>query len=217
MSTLNCPALRICSFVISKDISIRFQKTTRTSERIEVVFNGDTVKATLEDTDGLTHRWTLEREIRMFMNLRADDTLTFRVAYGKRRGCFKARSDRFEEFRLAPKDIADNFKQSKEIRFSRPNCSVMLKVATGSIEELIATESSEELNPLLNVQDVITSSSSFLQFAQPLKSVLESIPITADALQVLESAIDTLGNAHPLAKAVLTALSIPYKVRYYQI
>ncbi len=47
----------------------------------------------------------------MFTNLRAEDTLTFRVTYGKKRGCFKAQNDRFEEFRLASKDIADKFKQ----------------------------------------------------------------------------------------------------------
>ncbi len=81
ISALNCPALRICSFVISKgqyldahlvlfltrvpfaDTSIQFKKATMVSKRLEVVFNGDAVKATLENTDGLTHRWTLERDM----------------------------------------------------------------------------------------------------------------------------------------------------------
>jgi len=184
-------------------------------KKLEVTFNGDSVKAipsNVDNTDGLTFRWALDRELRMFTNLPADDTLTFRVAYGRRRGCFKARKDKFEEFRLAPKDIADKFKQPGEIRFARPNCSVMLKVATGSIEELIATEPSEDLDPLLNVQDVISSSNSFMQNAQPLKSILENIPISEEVWNGLEKTFVELANAHPLAKAVFTALSIPYKL-----
>ncbi len=45
------------------DIFIQFKKATKISKRLEVGFNGDVVKATLENTDGLTHRWTLERDM----------------------------------------------------------------------------------------------------------------------------------------------------------
>ncbi len=91
--------------------------------------------------------------------------------------------------------------------------------------------SNEDLDPLLHVQDVIASGSLFLQNALPLKSIIESTRISENALQLLEKTIDTLGDvsstqcigfqklinrlkAHPLAKAVLTALSIPCKVCY---
>jgi len=201
-------------FIISKSIRLQFKTATKSSEKLEVIFNGDPAKATLENTDGLTFRWALDRELRMFMNLRADDTLTFRVAYDKRRCCFKARNERIEEFRLAPKDIADKLKQSQseEISFSGQICCVMLNVATGSIKEIVAMESSEELSPLLHVQDVIISSDSFLQNAQPLKSILESIPISEDVWNGLEKTMSELANAHPLAKAIFAALSIPCKL-----
>ncbi len=83
-SLLNCPALRICSFVISKgsyldahvvlflkrvpfaDISIQFKKATKTPKRLDVIFNGDPVKASTsntDDKDGITFRWALDREL----------------------------------------------------------------------------------------------------------------------------------------------------------
>jgi len=90
----------------------------------------------------------------------------------------------------------------------------MLEVATGSIEDIVATESMKDLDPLLpkRIQDVIASGDSVSSLFRPLKSILEVIPMPEGALQVLEGISETLKDAHPLAKAVLTALSIPYKL-----
>ncbi len=43
----------------------------------------------------------------------SNDALILRVAFGKRKGCFKARNDRLEEFQLAVKDVADKFRNSE--------------------------------------------------------------------------------------------------------
>ncbi len=47
----------------------------------------------------------------MFPNF--TDALNLRVAFDKKRGCFKARRDRLEEFQLTPKDVADKFIHSE--------------------------------------------------------------------------------------------------------
>ncbi len=94
----------------------------------------------------------------------------------------------------------------------------------------------KDLDPLLpkRVQDAIDSGDSFLKNTQKLKSILEIIPIPENALKVLEGIGETAKDVsslqwmacpdaeygllylklHPLARAVMTALSIPYKVRH---
>jgi len=203
-------------FVISKSISIEFKTARKTSERLEVVFNGDLVPTNFQNADGLTYCWTLDREIHIFLNSNDSnsDTLTLRVG-SKKKGLIKklkARNDKLDEFKLASEEIADKFKHSSSIRFPGQNSTVILDVVTGSIEDILATESSEELDPLLRVQSFIASGDSFVKNARSLGSILENIPVAENALQVLENTIDTFGNAYPLAKAVLTALSIPYKL-----
>ncbi len=54
------------------------------------------------------------------------------------------------------------------------------------------------MSPLLHVQDVIISSDSFLQNAQPLKSILESIPISEDVWNGLEKTMSELANVSSL-------------------
>ncbi len=52
-------------------VSVDFKKATKFSERLEVVFNGVPIKVVLTNKDGLTNRWTLDREnVRDFSNLR---------------------------------------------------------------------------------------------------------------------------------------------------
>ncbi len=44
-------------------ISVEFKKATKISERLEVDFNGVPVKTVLTNKDGLTNRWTLDRDM----------------------------------------------------------------------------------------------------------------------------------------------------------
>jgi len=71
-----------------------------------------------------------------------------------------------------------------------------------------------DLDPLLSkhVLDAIDSGDSVSQIVLPLKSILELITIPENALQVLENTMETVKDLHPLANAVLTALSIPYQL-----
>ncbi len=71
----------------------------------------------------------------------------------------------------------------------------------------------------------------FYKILGSFRVYLQNIPVTEDAWRAMERGIDTVAQVssgdrsvseseysflktHPLAKAVLTALSIPYKVRY---
>ena len=57
-------------------------------------------------------------------------------------------------------------------------------------------DSVNDLKPLLpeKFQDSIDSSDAFLQDIEPLSSILENIPVTEEAWEFIENAIDTLAQ-----------------------
>ncbi len=52
----------------------------------------------------------------------------------------------------------------------------------------------EELKPLQHAQEIFASGNSFMQNFEPLKSVLDKIPLSEDALNGLEKTISDLAN-----------------------
>ncbi|KLO08319.1 WD40 repeat-like protein [Schizopora paradoxa] len=210
---------------VQKNICIKFEDAKKLSKSDELqVLLGDLDSITAanpEKLDSLTRRWTLDSEILLFPG----DIITFRVPIRKRRS-FKnllAKSSKREgqqEYQLTYEVVDKEFTKlsrpdaSTIVAFAEDGVVLTLELLEGNIERIIEMASEEDLDPLLpeRVQRVIDSSDTLWRNAQSLQGVLENLPVAENAHQVLENAIATLGNVHPLAKAILTALAIPYKM-----
>ncbi|KLO08314.1 WD40 repeat-like protein [Schizopora paradoxa] len=213
---------------IQKNICIQYgdAKKLSKSDGLQVLL-GDLESITVanpEKVDSLTRRWTLDSEILLFPG----DIITFRVLVRKKRSLktlFAESSKRegLQEYQITYEVVIKEFRKlsrsdaSTIVAFTEDGVVLTLELLEGNIERIIEMASEKDMDPLLpeRVKRLIDSSDTLwrnAQNAQSLQSVLENLPVGENAYQVLENTIATLGNVHPLAKAILTALAIPYKI-----
>ncbi|KLO05131.1 hypothetical protein SCHPADRAFT_735857, partial [Schizopora paradoxa] len=212
---------------VQKVICIQFGDAGKLSksDELQVLLNDlDPIRATNpKNEDSLTRRWTLNDEILLFPG----DTITFRVPIRMGRtfkSCLSRRSKRKEH---ALKDYKYNYEKlakksgelnlsngSKVVAFTEDDFVLTLELIEGNIERIIDMSSNRDLDPLLpeRVEGLINSSQSLWMNTESLRSVLEDIPVPEEAYQLLESTVAVVKDMHPLAKAIMTALAIPYKM-----
>ncbi|KLO04386.1 hypothetical protein SCHPADRAFT_947736 [Schizopora paradoxa] len=229
-------------FLIQKELSITIQDASELcdSDKFQVLFEDLDGPVTIqlakpEKIEGLSCHWSLEREILVFPN----DYVTFQVLPGKEHSVRSLMAKMTEnkgsgprEYHIKYETIAKELEKRKRradekqqndvteaggptaIAIARGDYVIKLRVEEGSIETIIEMTPNENLDPLLpeRLQGIIDSSDTLMKNVQSLQSVLGSIPVTEEAFQLLENTFTALGNAHPLAKAVITALTIPYKL-----
>ncbi|KLO04488.1 hypothetical protein SCHPADRAFT_1003285 [Schizopora paradoxa] len=212
---------------VQKNIRIKFgdAKKLFASDELQVLL-GDLDSITVvspEKLDSLTRRWTLDSEILLFPG----DTITFRVPIRKGH-TFKAllpKSSKRKEpplrdylfkYEALAKKLGDlsYSNDSKVVTFAEDDFVLTFELVEGSIERIINMSPNKDLDPLLpeHVEGLINSSQSLWKNTQSLRNVLENIPVPEEAYQLLESTFAAIRDVHPLAKAIMTALAIPYKL-----
>ncbi|KLO06169.1 WD40 repeat-like protein [Schizopora paradoxa] len=220
-------------FVIQKSISVTFEGAGKPPDNLQVQFedwDGDVMLSLSnpEKANNLdqTRCWALDREILLF----PDDTLSLKLLIDKKSKVNvlkvlkvllgkKGKESTFDQRQINYRDIKNEFVQHGHVNtpvaicLTKDHYTITLDVLEGNINRIIENASNDDLNPLLpeRVQNVIESANSLLNNARSLQRILEKIPMGEEALQFLESALDEIGDIHPLAKAVVTALTIPYK------
>ncbi|KLO08317.1 WD40 repeat-like protein [Schizopora paradoxa] len=214
-------------FAIGRSICITFRGAAKPYDKLRVLFEDWDGSATISldkpEKEDSQRRWALDREILVFPG----DILTLHILTDKgkrRRKLFKKLGNedehQFNVCQIEHDAIAKEFTKgrlvnaSTAISVSKGDYTVSLEVVKGNIERIVDMEPNVALNPLIpqDVQGAIDSTHSLLKNAQSLQSVLDNIPVTDEAWQFLENALDTIGDAHPLATAIATALTIPYKL-----
>ncbi|KLO05511.1 hypothetical protein SCHPADRAFT_723450 [Schizopora paradoxa] len=212
-------------FVIQKSISVTFRDPAKPSDKLRVRFaDWDRTETISLDkpgkVDSQTRCWTLGREILAFPG----DNLTLQIPMDKGKHpmkLFKKKGNDellFDECRIEYDDIKKEFGNGRQVVASaisviKGSYNVSLEVVEGNIERIVDMDSNVALDPLMpkHVEGLIDFAQSLLENAQSLRSVLENIPVTEEACRFLESTVIALGDAHPLAKAIASALIIPFK------
>ncbi|KAI9454718.1 hypothetical protein HD554DRAFT_320937 [Boletus coccyginus] len=179
-------------------LTFKDSDSKRISKSLKLVAGSSERTVTGKRKDGLTHSWFPEPVI----NVPSGEDLTVKPRYSKLRHPFSP----LNELVVTGKELLDGCINNSG-RITKQGSDYML--------EIVATVhgiSDVKLDDIPSVSDLPLSLEDIQKGIEGLKSVLSCLGKCTDVLGGIMAALDILGDAHPIARAVVIALSIPYKL-----
>ncbi|KAI9573161.1 hypothetical protein HD554DRAFT_2326001 [Boletus coccyginus] len=186
------------SYFSIQELCLTFKDSKRISKSLNLVAGSSERNVTRERKDGLTHYWSLDP----VMNVPSGEDLTVKPRYSR----LLRPLSLVDELVVTGKELLDGCNNNSG-RITKQGSDYKLEIVT-----TLHGISDAKLDDIPSLSDLPLSLEDIQNGIKDLKSVLSYVGDRTDVLDGIVAALDHLGNAHPIARAAVTALSIPYKL-----